>query len=258
MKSKAYWRRELLLIAKNQYHNSNTIVKRLAKQYKASFKELDYQLAKLYVQVLGDGEVSATTLFKEDRYIKLKKAIIAEVNKLGGIEEKAIADGLKTMYTGTIKQTNKLLGISFTNIPAKQVDKAIRTNWAGRNFADSVWDNKKLLAKTLDKTITDSIISGNSHDKTSAKLAQRCDVETWKAERLVRTETMNCINQGQKESYIDAGCTQYEFLAEIDDRTSAECEALNREIFNLGDAVTGDNYPPLHPNCRCTTLPVID
>ena len=230
----------------------------LTKQYKTSFKELDYQLAKLYVQVLGDGEVSAGTLFKEDRYIKLKKAIIAESNKLGGIEEKTIADGLKTMYTGTIKQTNKLLGISFTNIPVKQVDKAIRTKWLGRNFADSVWDNKKLLAKTLDKIITDSIISGNSHEKTSAKLAQRLDVEVWKAERLVRTETMHTINQGQKESYIEAGVTQYEFLAELDDRTSPECEAEDGNIYNFTDAVVGTNYPPLHPNCRSTVLPVIE
>ena len=258
MNSREYWRRELLLISTNQYNNSNTIVKRLAKQYKASFKNIDYSLAKLYVQVIGDGEVSSATLFKEDRYIKLKKAIKAEANILGGIEEAAIADGLKPIYKGTIKQTNKLLGINFTTIPIKQVDKAIRTKWLGRNFADSVWDNKKLLAKTLDKIITDSIISGNSHEKTSAKLAQKCDVETYKAERLVRTETMNCINQGQKESYIDAGCTQYEFLAEIDDRTSTECEGFNRKIINFSDAVTGDNYPPLHPNCRCTTLPVIN
>lgn len=242
----------------NQYHNSETIVKRLTKQYKASFKELDYQLAKLYIQVLGDGEVSAGTLYKEDRYIKLKKAIIAESNKLGGIEEATIADGLKTIYTGTIKQTNKLLGISFTNLPTKRIDKIIRTNWVGRNFADSVWDNKKLLAKTLDKVITDSIISGNSHEKTSAKLAQRLDVETYKAERLVRTETMHTINQGQKESYIEAGVTQYEFLATEDDRTSTECQDLDGQIFNMEDAIEGENFPVIHPNCRCTILPVID
>ena len=230
----------------------------LTKQYKASFKELDYQLAKLYVQVLGDGEVSAETLFKEDRYIKLKKAIIAESNKLGGIEEKTIADGLKTIYTGTIKQTNKLLGISFTTIPVKQVEKIIRTKWVGRNFADSVWDNKKLLAKTLDKIITDSIITGNSYAKTTAKLAQRLDVETYKAERLVRTEIAHTMNQGHKESYKEAGVTQYEYLAADDERTSEECGALDGQIFNMEDAVEGENFPIIHPNCRCTILPVID
>ncbi len=51
---------------------------------------------------------------------------------------------------------------------------------------------------------------------------------------------------------------EYEFLAEIDSRTSEICKKLNGEKFKVKDARAGVNYPPMHPHCRSTTVAVLD
>ena len=47
--------------------------------------------------------------------------------------------------------------------------------------------------------------------------------------------------------YKDAGIKEFQFLAEIDGRTSDRCKELNGKIFKMKDAVVGENVPSLHP-----------
>lgn len=76
-------------------------------------------------------------------------------------------------------------------------------------------------------------------------------------QRLVRTELNYALNEATKIAYEEDEIEEYEFLAEIDNRTSAICKELNGQIFKVKDAVVGINYPSMHPNCRSTTMPVI-
>ena len=66
------------------------------------------------------------------------------------------------------------------------------------------------------------------------------------------------FNQTTKLSYEEAEIEEYEFLAEIDNRTSEICKKLNGEKFKVKDARAGVNYPPMHPHCRSTTVAVLD
>ena len=54
---------------------------------------------------------------------------------------------------------------------------------------------------------------------------------------------------------MDAGVIKYQFLAVLDSRTSHTCSDLNGEVFKTEDATEGENYPPMHPHCRSTTVP---
>jgi hypothetical protein len=47
---------------------------------------------------------------------------------------------------------------------------------------------------------------------------------------------------------------KYQYLATLDSRTSAICRSLDGKTFKYGDGPT----PPVHFNCRSTTIPVID
>lgn len=38
------------------------------------------------------------------------------------------------------------------------------------------------------------------------------------------------------------------------ERTCETCGALDGKRFKLSDKRDGVNFPPLHPNCRCTTI----
>ena len=74
------------------------------------------------------------------------------------------------------------------------------------------------------------------------------------AHRLVRTETMHYLNESAKEGYKDAGCKKIQFWAAEDERTCEQCGRLHEKIYELGKEPT----LPLHPNCRCTYIPIVE
>jgi len=43
-------------------------------------------------------------------------------------------------------------------------------------------------------------------------------------------------------------------LATLDERTCDVCGPMDGQIFDLKEFEMGLNAPPLHPNCRCTTV----
>ena len=75
-----------------------------------------------------------------------------------------------------------------------------------------------------------------------------------RAPMVARTETIAASAEGTREGYKDLGVKQVEWLTAIDERQCPDCEALNGERWALDEAT----MPPLHPNCRCCHLPVLD
>jgi len=71
---------------------------------------------------------------------------------------------------------------------------------------------------------------------------------------VARTETIRASNYGALQGYNEAGVEKVEFYVSLDERTCEECEALSGKYFKPDEA---DGLIPVHPNCRCTFLPVI-
>lgn len=62
------------------------------------------------------------------------------------------------------------------------------------------------------------------------------------------------MGEGQLEAYKDIGIEHYQFVAALGERTCDTCGGLDGEVFPVSEAMEGDNYPPMHANCRCTTI----
>jgi len=75
---------------------------------------------------------------------------------------------------------------------------------------------------------------------------------------IARTETVRLANAGLKDLYVENDVKQYRYLAALDDRTSAICESLNGQVFNVLDGQPGVNMPPMHANCRSTIVGLVD
>lgn len=88
----------------------------------------------------------------------------------------------------------------------------------------------------------------------SARISTRLNVSAAHARRLVRTETAYVYEQASLKAYQECGIEMYEFLATLDHKTSKPCKELDGKRFYIKDAVPGKNYPPMHPNCRSTTV----
>ena len=112
-----------------------------------------------------------------------------------------------------------------------------------------------MLSKTIKEEITQMVIRGESNKKVAARISEKMNVSYKNSMRLVQTEHSYVMNEASKYTYEDLNIEKYEFLATLDSRTCSVCGKLDGKVFKLTEAKVGVNYPPMHPNDRCTTVP---
>lgn len=97
-----------------------------------------------------------------------------------------------------------------------------------------------------------------------------------RAEMIARTEVIKASNFASVESWRQSGVVEAkEWLTAEDERVEPLCAAMDGKIVSLkgsffqggeeftvgNDSISFDSSleePPLHPNCRCTLIPVLD
>lgn len=106
-------------------------------------------------------------------------------------------------------------------------------------------------------------VGGESSDRAYFDAINTAIGDASRAQLIARTETMRAANTGQRFVFDDARDdgliaedAQLEWIATEDGVVCPICEALDGERigFDEGFDVDGDilDYPPAHPNCRCT------
>lgn len=139
-------------------------------------------------------------------------------------------------------------------IDAGMVENVMSYPWSGANFSDRLWQNKAVLLFNLRQDLTQGLIRGTGIGPLSKSLSEQMGQSYKAAERVVRTELNHFHNEADRAAYQAAGIEWYEFMATLDSRTCAVCGALDGKHFKVAEAQTGVNYPPMHPNDRCTTV----
>lgn len=142
---------------------------------------------------------------------------------------------------------------SFSLTSTKHVSEITETDWKGRNFSDSVWNNTDKLAQEIKQVLIEGELTGKSEADMAAKIVERFEVGMHAARRVVRTESNYCTNQAELKGMKDAGFDEYEFisLGEEAEDVCRVCDDLDGQRFKIADAVVGVNCPPMHPFCRC-------
>lgn len=127
----------------------------------------------------------------------------------------------------------------------------------------------------LSRSLAEGINAGESVQKLKARVESiYTEVRGYRSERIARTETLKASNNATNFAYKQSGFVkEKEWFA--NPGACEFCNAMNGKIFGLSDsfsqigqeiegedgglmAVSYENIenPPLHPNCRCTILPV--
>lgn len=227
------------------------------------------KIKSIYLKALEDIKnkvVVATDLRDLSKLSVLRIFIEERINKLGTEEYNIFKTGLQN-HVGAFSLT--------TPNAAEQIVNRI---WCsdGKSWSDRIWDDKIKLKNTLVDGLTKIMIEGDSGAdlvkalQDQSKFYSTMVNPTFKdiadqgfnqsfnnASRLVRTEITYVHNQCSVERYQEMGLEEYEYVAEMDDRTSEICQELNGKVFKLSDAQPGENLPPMHPNCRSTIVPTV-
>ena len=185
------------------------------------------------------------------RLDSLKTQIDFELNKKAIAEQDLIEKGVSAVYTDFYKMQTTEFGLAgvHTILPKATLERLMQQPWSGENFSERIWGNAEALGKVLKQEIIQSFMQGISVKDLSDRIEKRFITDRYNTERLVRTELNYALNETTKLSYEEAEIEEYEYLAEIDGRTSDICRELNGQKFKMKDAKAGVNYPPMHPHC---------
>lgn len=247
------------------YHDALKLLK--GDEYKVWKKDLhDYM--KEYNKLLKTAPLEAKKLYLEIETLSAKSRMshldslraqvdMEMVKLIFGVEDSA-KNALTSVYRDTFIEVTKDLGINAI-VSRDKIKTVLDRPWSGANFSQRIWSNTDKLAQTVKQEIVNGMIQGINLQTMAKRVSER--FETAKkndVERLLRTEVNYTLNQATLDGYKEAGIEKYEFSATLDSRTSQICSELHGEVFEIKKIAVGLNYPPMHPRCRSTTIPIID
>lgn len=194
--------------------------------------------------------------YLELRKLEIDKKLVDLYDK----QQASIYDFLRSefddgYYRGIFDVQQRIgFGKDFVHPNERAVEKAILNRYDKRNYSKSLYAHCRHFSDDLRQNLTVGLIRGESLDRMASRISKRMDVAYSAAKTLVRTETAYVFEKATREAYEASGIEWYEYLASLDSRTSEACRELDGKHFKVKDAVPGKNYPPMHPNCRSTTV----
>ena len=108
----------------------------------------------------------------------------------------------------------------------------------------------------------DTLKASLKEEKTIKQTVKQCkdflNQQDYQLERLIITEESFYFNEVNHALYEKNEIDYYQFLSTLDKKTSSQCKNMDLKVFKTTEAQIGMNKPPLHVNCRSTTIPFIE
>lgn len=291
-KSESYWKRraEERLVASER--TSKTYMKQVKEVYTSAMRNIVDNVKSLYSSYFDKGEFNRELLNRKipngelDKFIKSVKTagldlpeeyqrqlsrlerlyaqMWFEASRAAQQEEAITTEVYRQVYQEAYRRTAYDLSrglnapMAFSTLDTTTVNKVLETKFHDKNYSERIWDNEEVFSDKLQNILAVAVASGQGVQKTARQIRQQCKTRQYYAERLVRTETNYFHNQAELDMYEDVGIKEYKILATLDNRTSDICKTMDGKKYKIKDAKAGINYPPLHVNCRSTTIAVVD
>ena len=225
-----------------------------------------------YIKTINNESVDE----KAREKLELEYNTLAMKTRISRLEELTyrVNKNLDTLFFVTHRAVKELLEKSVTksynsahtlkrdpSLRDKKLYKILEQPWSGANYSANIWNNRDKLAGIAQNEITKGIYQGKSAKKISKNISERLDASMKDIERVVRTESKHARNEASAQAYIDMGYEWYMFSSHTEgkssERTCERCREINEEKYRFDKRVVGENFPPLHPNCRCTIIPIV-
>lgn len=211
-------------------------------------------------------KVGADFMKHFDEEVKTRKSFIKFINKdyfsdneddllqQAGVDFEPLLNSVAVMAGNN---ANKLIGLDSPYLPFNYRDKI------GQNVSKFT---KSLLDTDRQHLIT-IITNGLADGKTVADIRNQIesdfsDYSKMQAQRISRTEVIRTSNQAAIDAFEQSGVVEGKQWVTFG--ATDECENYDGQIVTLSDSFYGgdnefqDGDPPLHPNCRCVVIPIVE
>ena len=189
--------------------------------------------------------------------LEMLKANIG-LETIAGHEElaKFMAGILKGRTMDELARQAGILGKTVRNNAAK-AHAIVNGSFHSGTFSDRIWQYQDLMRQDLGKLLQQGLIQGKNARAITKDLRKYLIGDktgkgaTYNVERLMRTELARVQTEAQKQSFVRNGFTHYEFI--VNGGCCDICAGLSGKHFPVAKMMPGENAPPLHPHCRCST-----
>lgn len=170
--------------------------------------------------------------------------------------EKFMGKILRGRTEDELKRQAGILGKSVLN-NAKKAHAIVNASFHNATFSDRIWQYQDIMKADLSKLLQSGLIQGKNPRALTAELRKYLIGDrfgkgaTYNLERLMRTELARVQTEAQKQSFIRNGFGKYTF--HVNGGCCDICAALNGKHFDVEKMMPGENAPPMHPHCRCST-----
>lgn len=227
-----------------------------AKAMRKTIQDFEATYDKLLATMENGQQPTPADLYKLDKYWSMQAQLRKELEKLGAKQITTLSKAFETNFFEVYWAVKVEGARAFTTIDKGIVKQLVNSVWCADNktWSDRIWSNVSRLQETLKEELVNCVVTGKKTTELKYLLQKRFGVEYHQANTLVRTEIAHIQTEATKQRYQDYGIERVQFWADPDERTCPDCGALHKKIYPAGA-----NVPlPLHPNCRCALLPVIE
>lgn len=212
--------------------------------------------AHIYFSNKANEEMALYNLtMKVNRLEMLKSKIGLELAKGNAEAEAKMQKQLEKRSLEEMKRQAGILGESINN-QLKKANAIVTGSFHNATFSDRIWANMDMLKAKIDTLLQQGMIQGKGARQLASNIRKEFNVTTFQAERLMRTELARIQTETQKQSFERNGFEEYEFIA--NSGCCDICQGLNGKHFKVKKMLPGENAPPIHPMCRCSTAPYED
>lgn len=245
-----YAAREGISIAEAKRRANKLDIDAYAEKAKRYIKEKNFS-------ELANAEMRLYNLTMKVNRLELLKAQIGLELAAGFNEiEKKQEQILKQRAQDELARQAGILGATIAN-NAKMANAIVNSSFKNAKFSDRIWMHQEMLKAEIDKLLKIGLIQGRNPRELARQLRKSFDASKYNSERLMHTELARVQTETQKQSYIDNGYDRYQFHA-LGLKACEICRDIDGKDFPVEKMMPGENAPPMHPNCRCSTSAYMD
>ena len=157
-----------------------------------------------------------------------------------------------------VKELIKTEQDTFDIESTKEHETEIQWGQDNKHWYERLWDDKELWFLYLTNDLKQGFIRQRKLDDVLKQVNKRFDYMENVLERLVGTETNAICSVMRQEIFKKLGIEKYQYYTQADEITCETCGPMNGLIFPISAYEIGVTAPPIHPNCRCYTVPLMD
>lgn len=252
--------------AQKDARNEAQLIRKVRQIFARLSREIRKEVEAFYARYGIEGLADAQKVADLEERVHFNERNLTRLQALNGRIQEHIAeeygelDAFFTENLTDITQTElnrqeKALGFLAGAIIGRQIAKAITERaYYNATYKQRLAVERELQGLTIEQTMLQELIRGGDVKAAVKKIQESMGLAEYQAERLLRTEAKRAQTEATREAYEAAGVKEFQFCANPD--CCEICQQLNGRRFKVRDMTAGENAPPIHPNCKCWTIPV--